>query len=139
MQAPYSKQIFFIVLCLQLASCVSSVRYSNNQTSNLGSEAGSVGYSEIGYASFYADSFVGKMTASGEIYDANQLTAAHRSLPFGTKLKVTNLDNQLSVVVRVNDRGPFVSGRIIDLSSRAAKELDIIKNGVARVKIEVIK
>lgn len=79
------------------------------------------------------------MTASGEIYDANQLTAAHRSLPFGTKLKVTNLENRQSVVVRVNDRGPFVSGRIIDLSNRAAKELGIIQKGMARVQIEIVK
>lgn len=139
MQVHYSKKLFFIVLCLQLTSCVSSVRYSNNRTSNTDSETDSGAYTEIGYASFYADSFVGKVTASGEIYDANQLTAAHRSLPFGTKLKVTNLDNQLSVVVRVNDRGPFVSGRIIDLSNRAARELDIIQKGVVRVQIEIIK
>jgi len=115
------------------------MRYSNNQTSNIDSETDSNVYSEIGYASFYGDSFVGKMTASGEIYDANQLTAAHRSLPFGSIFKVTNLENRQSVVVRVNDRGPFVPGRIIDLSERAAKELDIIRKGVTRVQIEIVK
>jgi rare lipoprotein A len=139
MQAPCFRKLLLIILCLQLASCVSSMRYSNNQTSNIDSETDSNVYSEIGYASFYGDSFVGKMTASGEIYDANQLTAAHRSLPFGTKLKVTNLENRQSVVVRVNDRGPFVPGRIIDLSERAAKELDIIRKGVTRVQIEIVK
>lgn len=139
MQAPCSKKLLLIVLCLQLASCMSSARYSNNQTLSLKSETNSAVYSEIGYASFYGDSFIGKMTASGEIYDANQLTAAHRSLPFGTKLKVTNLENCYSVVVRVNDRGPFVAGRIIDLSNRAARELDIIQKGVARVQIEIVK
>lgn len=139
MQVHCFRKVFFVVLCLQLASCVSSVRYSNNRISNINSEVDSNTYSEIGYASFYGDSFVGKITASGEIYDANQLTAAHRSLPFGTKLKVTNLENRRSVVVRINDRGPFVSGRIIDLSDRAAKELDIIRKGVARVQIEIIK
>lgn len=137
MQASCCRKLLLIVLCLQLASCASSVRYSTDQTSNIGSYSNP--YSEIGYASFYGDSFVGKVTASGEIYDANQLTAAHRSLPFGTKLKVTNLENRQSVVVRVNDRGPFVSGRIIDLSNRAAKELGIIQKGMARVQIEIVK
>lgn len=139
MQARCCKKLLLIFVCLQISSCASSVRYSNDQTLSSESEANSAIYSEIGYASFYGDSFVGKMTASGEIYDANQLTAAHRSLPFGTKLKVTNLENWQSVVVRVNDRGPFISGRIIDLSNRAAKELGIIQKGVARVQIEIVK
>ncbi len=139
MQAPCFKKLLLIGMCLQLVSCVSSVRYSNNQTLNPDSGENFAVYFEIGYASFYSDSFIGKATASGEIYDANQLTAAHRSLPFGTKLKVTNLENRRSVVVRVNDRGPFVSGRIIDLSNRAAKELDIVPKGVAHVQIEIVK
>lgn len=139
MRALYSKQLLFIIFGLQLVACSSAVRYSNAKTPPANSEANPEYYSEVGYASFYADSFVGKTTASGEIYDSNELTAAHRSLPFGTKLKVTNLDNQLTIIVRVNDRGPFVPSRIVDLSTRAAKELDMLQKGIARVKIEVVK
>jgi rare lipoprotein A len=92
-----------------------------------------------GLASYYADDFHGKKTANGEIYDMYQLTAAHRSLPFGTKLRVTNLDNQKSVVVRVNDRGPFKMERIIDLSLGAATQLQMMGVGVARVQLDVIE
>lgn len=94
---------------------------------------------EIGKASFYADKFDGRVTASGEIFDQNELTAAHRTLPFGAKVKVTNLDNQKSVIVKINDRGPFVNDRVIDLSKSAARQLDFIKKGVAKVKVEVLK
>ena len=91
-----------------------------------------------GLASYYADKYQGHKTASGERFDTARLTAAHRTLPFGTKVRVTNLDNGRSVVVRVNDRGPFVSGRIIDLSPAAAKQLDMLRAGVVRVKLEVL-
>ena len=94
---------------------------------------------ETGLASFYNDKFEGKKTASGEIYKANKLTAAHRTLPFGTRVKVTNLSNDRSVVVTVNDRGPFVEKRIIDLSRAAAEKLGYIKQGVAEVKVESIE
>jgi rare lipoprotein A len=94
---------------------------------------------EKGIASYYHDKLEGRATASGEPYKAEAMTAAHPSLPFNTKLKVTNLDNGLSVVVRVNDRGPFVKGRIIDLSKAAARELDFLDKGVARVEIEIMK
>lgn len=100
------------------------------------------GYSqstETGLASFYSDKFEGKQTASGEIYKASKMTAAHRTLSFGTQVKVTNLSNQKSVTVTVNDRGPFVKDRIIDLSEAAAAKLDFIEQGVAKVKIEPIK
>lgn len=93
---------------------------------------------EIGQASFYADKFDGRVTASGEIFDQNKLTAAHRTLPFGSKIKVTNLENSKSVIVTVNDRGPFVNDRVIDISKSAAQKLDFSANGTARVKIEVI-
>ena len=92
-----------------------------------------------GVASYYADDFHGKQTANGEIYDMNDLTAAHRTFPFGTKVRITNLENGRTVVVRVNDRGPFHEGRIIDLSLGAAKELDLVKTGTARVRIEVLE
>jgi rare lipoprotein A len=94
---------------------------------------------EIGYASFYAGRHHGKPTASGEAFDENALTAAHRSLPFGTRLEVTNLGNDRSVVVRVNDRGPFVWGRIVDLSLAAAKALGMSKDGVTRVRLRSLE
>ncbi len=90
---------------------------------------------ETGYASFYSGRHHGKPTASGEAFDENALTAAHRSLPFGTRLEVTNLENDRSVVVRVNDRGPFVSGRVIDVSLAAARSLGMTKDGVTRVRL----
>ncbi|MBS1976024.1 MAG: septal ring lytic transglycosylase RlpA family protein [Bacteroidetes bacterium] len=93
---------------------------------------------QTGKASFYADRFEGHLTSSGEKYKAGKLTAAHRTLPFGTKLKVTNLANNKSVEVVVNDRGPFVEGRIIDLSKSAAEKLEYTVQGVAEVKIEVL-
>ena len=90
-----------------------------------------------GIASYYGGNFNGKRTASGEMFNKNAMTAAHRSLKFGTKLKVTNLRNGRTVLVRVNDRGPHVQGRIIDLSQAAAKKIGL--KGVARVKLEVVK
>jgi rare lipoprotein A len=91
-----------------------------------------------GLASYYADKYQGRKTASGERFDTARLTAAHRTLPFGTRVRVTNVDNGKSVVVRVNDRGPFVAGRVIDLSPAAAKQLDMMRSGVVRVKLEVL-
>ncbi|UII34275.1 septal ring lytic transglycosylase RlpA family protein [Fulvivirga ulvae] len=93
---------------------------------------------EHGKASFYADKFEGRSTASGEKYRHTKLTAAHRTLPFGTSVKVTNLDNNKSVTVRINDRGPFVKGRVIDLSKSAAQKLNFIRQGTADVKIEIV-
>lgn len=95
-------------------------------------------YKENVVASFYADKFNGRRTASGEIFDTNGYTAAHKTLPFGTVLKVTNLDNGKSVNVRVNDRGPFVQGREIDVSKAAASELDMIGSGTAKVSLEIV-
>jgi peptidoglycan lytic transglycosylase len=97
------------------------------------------GREEIGDASFYAGRHQGKPTASGEAFDKNALTAAHRSLPFGTRLEVTNLENDSSIVVRINDRGPFVRGRIVDLSLAAAKALGMAKDGVARVRLRPLR
>jgi len=91
-----------------------------------------------GIASYYADEFDGKTTANGETYDMNALTAAHQTLPFNTRVRVTNLDNGKSVVVRINDRGPFKGGRVIDLSLAAAKVLGMIPQGTAPVTIDVI-
>lgn len=91
-----------------------------------------------GTASYYSDVLEGRKTANGEIFSQKKLTAAHRTLPFNTLVKVTNLKNDSSVIVRINDRGPYAKNRIIDLSKAAAKELDMLDNGVAQVKVEVI-
>ncbi len=96
-------------------------------------------YQEKGKASFYANKFEGRKTANGEIFSNSKLTAAHKTLPFNTMVKVTNLDNGKSVVVRINDRGPFIKGRIIDLSQAAAKELDFVVKGITSVKIEIVR
>jgi len=92
----------------------------------------------MGMASWYGAEFHGKRTASGEIYNMYALTAAHKTLPFGTYVMVKNLDNGRSVVVRINDRGPFVKGRIIDLSYAAAKAIGMIETGTARVMLQVL-
>lgn len=91
--------------------------------------------SETGLASFYSESYNGRKTANGEIFHSSALTAAHKTLPFGTKVKVINLKNGKSVKVRINDRGPFISGRIIDLTKAAAKKIDMVNDGVVKVKI----
>lgn len=94
--------------------------------------------SQEGLASYYADKFQGRKTASGERYHKNKFTAAHKSLPFDTKVKVTNLSNDSSVIVTINDRGPYGKGKIIDLSYCAAKELNFIKKGITKVKLEIL-
>ena len=95
---------------------------------------------ETGVAIYYSDKMQGKPVTSGEKYDRNALTAAHRTFPLGTMVKVTNLKNNKSIVVRINDRGPHGSKeRIIDLSGRAAQDLDMIKDGKAKVKLEVVE
>jgi rare lipoprotein A len=92
-------------------------------------------YDETGIASWYGPTFYGRPTANGEKYDGNQLTAAHKTLPMPVNVRVTNLDNGKSLVVRVNDRGPYARGRIIDLSKRAAELLDVVQTGTARVRV----
>ena len=93
---------------------------------------------QTGKASFYADKFEGVYTASGEKYKHSKLTGAHKTLPFGTKVRVTNLENNQSVEVVINDRGPYVEDRIIDLSKAAAEQLGFINKGLANVKLEVV-
>ena len=92
-----------------------------------------------GEASYYADAFQGRKTSSGEKFDMHDLTAAHRKLAFGTHVRVTNLDNGREVIVRINDRGPYYGERVIDLSYGAARELGMIKAGVAPVDIEILR
>lgn len=93
---------------------------------------------QTGKASWYGAAFQGKPTASGEAFNMNALTAAHRDLPFGTQVRVTNQNNGRSVVVRINDRGPFVAGRIIDLSRAAAERIGMIDAGVVPVSLEIL-
>ncbi len=95
-------------------------------------------YEAVGVASWYGAKFHGRTTASGEPYDMNAMTAAHPSLPFGTKVRVTNLENGRSVVLRINDRGPFAKRRIIDVSRHAAEHLGFLGTGLARVRVQVI-
>lgn len=98
----------------------------------------SAGFSQVGLASWYGPHFLKRTTAGGERFDGEKLTAAHRTLPLNTMVRVTNLENGRSIVVRINDRGPFSTQRIIDLSPRAASDLDMRDDGVVRVRIEVI-
>ncbi|MFN5318039.1 MAG: septal ring lytic transglycosylase RlpA family protein [Bacteroidia bacterium] len=93
---------------------------------------------EVGMASYYADKFVGRRTASGDVYRHDSLTAAHKTLPFGTKLRITHVANGRSVVVRVNDRGMKGLNRVVDLSRSAAEELGMISSGVAKVEVEIL-
>ena len=119
-----------LFVCLLLAAC--SSRYDE-------SHGGSWrGYSETGYASYYADRYHGKKTASGELYRNNLNSAAHMELPFGSMVRVTNLANGKSVVAKVNDRGAFKSGRIIDLSKSAFGSIANIRDGIVKVKVDVL-
>ncbi|HEX6839995.1 MAG TPA: septal ring lytic transglycosylase RlpA family protein [Stellaceae bacterium] len=95
-------------------------------------------YRQVGIASWYGGQHQGRLTASGEVFDENKLTAAHRTLPLITWARVTNLENGRSVEVKVNDRGPYIDGRVIDLSTRAAEELGMTEQGLARVEITAL-
>ncbi len=97
------------------------------------------GFRREGIASYYGPKFHGRKTSSGEVFDMNALTAAHNTLPFGTLVKVTNLSNGLSVIVRINDRGPFMKNRIIDLSYEAARRIGMLGPGTAKVRLEIVK
>ena len=129
---------------LLLSACAQYAQIEKSELTQTGEFAASAvstkitsaGRSSYGLASYY--SYPGR-TANGERYDPKQLTAAHRTLPFGTKLQVTNLNSGRSVVVRVNDRGPFIRGRVVDVSYAAARELDLLHSGTAKVKLEVLQ
>ncbi len=128
---------FVLVLAALGPSAACASRTTSRPVANL---PPAPGWTEDGLASWYGgkDGFEGKPTASGEIYDSSLLTAAHRELPLGTVVEVTNLDNGKSVRVRINDRGPFVAGRVIDLSRAAAREIDLLGPGVGPVRISVV-
>lgn len=150
------KVIFFLSIATLFFSCTSSPRFYTNKSEdekaitsryftdddnkvdtlrNLPLTVEAV----VGYASFYAHDFDGKKTANGETYNMYELTAAHRTYPFNTMIRVTNLANDKSVIVRINDRGPFVEGRIIDLSLGAAIQLGMSDTGILKVKLEIIE
>jgi len=114
----------FLLLLMQAVGCSSVRRVA-------------IGDSFFGTASYYGDGYQCRTTASGEVFDKNELTAAHRSLPFGTVVQVTNLENENSVELRINDRGPYVRGRIIDVSEHAAEILNFIRQGTVKVRIVI--
>ena len=125
-----------------IGGCASSPRFTKDRGSERTREEASPSKSLKtieGIASYYADDFNGKKTANGEVYDMYKMTAAHRSFPFNTKVKVTNLENKRSIIVRINDRGPFKLDRIIDLSLAAATQLGMKGSGTAKVRLEVVQ
>ncbi len=125
------KKAFLFLLCLSLL-LVSCHR-------KLFPGSGGKIITEIGNASYYSDKFEGSFTSNGEIFYQSKLSAAHKKITFGTIARVTNLTNHKSVIVRINDRGPFIAGRIIDLSKSAAFQIDMVEAGVVKVKIEYQK
>lgn len=116
-----------------LAGCTSTSAVGGSKTKDYAKS-----HALSGQASWYGDKFHGKLTASGETYNKNAYTAAHKTLPFGTIVRVTNTANNKSVDVKINDRGPYVKGRVIDLSHKAFSQIGDVKKGVAPVKIEII-
>jgi rare lipoprotein A len=117
---------------------LSVVACSSSPSHKAGASTAQQGYTATGKASYYSPKLHGRSTASGEPYNKGKLTAAHKKLPFGARVEVTNLSNGKTVVVRINDRGPFVKGRIIDLSGAAFKRIASLKAGVVDVKIRVL-
>ena len=124
-----SKLLIAVAASMVITGCSNIQSRSSN---------GLIGYTETGKASFYAAKHQNKKTASGEIFNQNLKTAAHRKLPFDTKVKVTNLENGKSVVAIINDRGPYIKGRIVDLSKSAFSSIANTASGVIQVKLEVI-
>ncbi len=133
-----------------LAGCATSPRYTRSQKAvrpsthtkkqtHTYSKKYTAKKSMVGIASYYGPGFHGRKTANGERFNMHELTAAHKTLPFNTKVRVTNLSNKKSVIVRINDRGPYKKGRIIDLSKGAAQKIGLIQTGTAKVKVEILK
>ncbi len=143
---------FSIMFLLFVYCCSSSPRYTTNSgkhekksfnkfESNSNKKRKNTKHRKVikGVSSFYAEDFHGKLTANGEVYDMYGLTAAHKTLPLNTICRVTNLANDKSLILRINDRGPYIKGRILDCSYGAAKKLDFINQGTTDVKIEIIE
>lgn len=142
------------LLSIALAACTASPRYPSppkssppaDRSANLSeitrpgrANVSTEGAYQIGLASYYAHKFHGRQTANGEIFDMYGLSAAHRELPLGTVIRVTHMGNGRSLELRVNDRGPFIPGRILDLSLGAAQKLDMVEAGVAEIRIDILK
>ena len=156
-------KIFFSLIFLIMLSCVASPRYSSGSTpkkseikktksvtNNSSSSNNNRRYSSnnnskisseviVGVSSWYGPNFHGKLTANGEVFDQYGVTAAHKTLPLGTVARVTNLDNDKSIILRINDRGPYVDGRVLDCSYGAATKLGFMKIGTANVEIKIIE
>ena len=141
-------KLFIGILILFFYSCTSSPRYTSVQNHNISLDQNK-NYSSnqkfnknkkvyTGVSSWYGQDFHGNLTANGEVYDMYGITAAHKEFPLNTVARVTNLDNGKSIILRINDRGPYVDGRILDCSYGAALKLDFIDQGTANVKIEII-
>lgn len=124
-----------------MTGCISSPKYQAKKKPQLKWRVGDeeIFESSVGVASFYGRKFAGRPTASGEIFNPALMTAAHKTWPFGTIVRVVNLKNNKSVVVKINDRGPFIEGRDIDLSQGAAQRIAMVNDGVARVRLEILK
>ena len=148
-------RIVYCIFILMLFSCIASPRYSSSSLDkqktvkkynyrltskgNPKPEDVRVGDVITGVSSWYGPNFHGKLSANGEVFDQYGVTAAHKTLPLGTVARVTNIDNGKSLILRINDRGPYVGDRVLDCSSAAAKKLGFFNKGTANVKIEVIK
>jgi len=164
MMLTVTKYFFLVMLAGVLISCSSSPKFTRRASSNTtskSSETKNTRYSKkentekekvdvfynlsgsletiTGYASYYADDFDGKQTANGETFNMYELTAAHRTYSFNTMIRVTNLSNNKTTIVRINDRGPFVDNRIIDLSLGAALQLEMVDSGVQEVQLDIIE
>ena len=146
--------LILVYTLINLHSCTSAPRYAGSSTPKFSkskkekkiSSPKKGGNSKVkhrkvmkGISSFYAEDFHGKLTANGEVYDMYGLTAAHKTLPLNTIVRVTNISNDKSLILRINDRGPYVKGRILDCSYGAAKKLEFVNDGTTDVKIEVIE
>ncbi len=127
----------FVFIVLIITGCASAPRYVIRRPVK-GNPGEFTFEKQVGVASYYGAEFHGRPTASGEIFDMDGFTCAHRTLPLGTTVRITNLENGKSIELKVNDRGPFVDGRIVDLSRGAAEKLGMIQSGTAIVKIEVV-
>lgn len=136
---------YLVVIVLFSLTCSNAPRYTTDnpppRKNKLARGLNARAYEKVfvGVSSFYATDFHGKLTANGEVYDMYGLTAAHKTLPLNTIVRVTNLENNKSIILRINDRGPFVKGRILDCSYGAAVKLGFVDQGTTRVKIEVIE
>jgi rare lipoprotein A len=138
MPRPWSYRSVFPALLCAAALCGACSGSSELGTSTGDGSGHAVLASDEGKASYYHDRFHGRKTASGEVYDKDDHTGAHRSYPFGSVVRVTSLKNGKSVIVRINDRGPHVDARVIDLSRAAAEEIDMIRDGVVNVRLDVL-